>query len=130
MPYLYVFGRKDATVSVMGANIYPDDIADAIYTDASLAGRILLLAPLAARGAARRDPAAGRHPARARRARRRLPSTAWPADDRSTCGAPIRDYREAFGEYPALMVPVVRLYAAGSGPFEGSGERIKHRYLG
>ena len=40
------------------------------------------------------------------------------------------DYREAVGEYPELMVPVVRLYAAGSGPFEGSGERIKHRYLG
>ena len=39
-------------------------------------------------------------------------------------------YREAVSEYPELMVPVVRLYAAGSGPFEGSGERIKHRYLG
>jgi hypothetical protein len=24
----------------------------------------------------------------------------------------------------------VRLFAAGEGPFEGSGERIKHRYFG
>ena len=29
-----------------------------------------------------------------------------------------------------MMVPIVRLYAAGTGPFEGSGERIKHRYVG
>ena len=40
------------------------------------------------------------------------------------------DYREAVGEYPEMMVPVVRLFAAGTGPFEGSGERIKHRYVG
>ena len=32
-------------------------------------------------------------------------------------------------EHPALMVPVVRLHALGTGPFAGDGDRIKHRYV-
>lgn len=34
------------------------------------------------------------------------------------------------GEYPALMAPVVRTHAPGSGPFADEASRIKHRYVG
>lgn len=34
------------------------------------------------------------------------------------------------GEYPALTVPVVELWARGTGPFAGDAERIKRGYIG
>ena len=40
MPYLFVFGRADSTVSVMGANIYPVDVEGGIYADPSLAAHV------------------------------------------------------------------------------------------
>src|SRR5947209_2400442 len=40
LPFLYVFGRRDATISVMGANIYPEDLETIIYRDHELTERI------------------------------------------------------------------------------------------
>jgi phenylacetate-CoA ligase len=128
MPYLYVFGRKDGTVSVMGANIYPDDVADAIYADAAVAARVLSwqLSVLEERPGETRphvdiqlvrddpDPAF----------RDRLSSLLTDALRRTN-----RDYREAFGEYPALMPVVVDVHRRGEGPFAGSESRIKFRYV-
>ena len=129
MPYLFVFGRADSTVSVMGANIYPGDVEGGIYADASLAAhvrsfRLTLLEerpgetrPMVSVELERAEPSSELTRALATRIQAHLLGTNT-------------DYREAAGEYPELMVPVVRLFAAGSGPFEGSGERIKHRYVG
>src|SRR5207302_4048836 len=39
LPFLWIYGRRDATISVMGANIYPEDIETLIYQDAKLAAR-------------------------------------------------------------------------------------------
>ncbi len=33
LPFLWVYGRKDSTLSVMGANIYPEDIEQALYDE-------------------------------------------------------------------------------------------------
>ena len=33
LPFVYVYGRRDATISVMGANIYPEDIETVVYGD-------------------------------------------------------------------------------------------------
>ncbi len=38
-----------------------------------------------------------------------------------------RDYREALGEYPALMPFAVELHRRGEGPFAGSDRPIKFR---
>ncbi|HKW06145.1 MAG TPA: phenylacetate--CoA ligase family protein [Candidatus Dormibacteraeota bacterium] len=35
MPFLYLFGRSDSTVSYMGANIYPADVEKAIFQSAA-----------------------------------------------------------------------------------------------
>ncbi len=40
MPLLFLFGRRDSTVSVMGANIYPQDIEHGLYRNPQLAQRI------------------------------------------------------------------------------------------
>jgi phenylacetate-CoA ligase len=129
MPYLFVFGRADSTVSVMGANIYPGDIEGGIYADPSLAAhvrsyRLSLLEerpgetrPMVSVELERGEPTEEL-------------SSALESAIEAHLLATNTDYREAVGEYPELMVPVLRLYAAGTGPFEGSGDRIKHRYLG
>ena len=129
MPYLYVFGRADSTVSVMGANIYPGDIENAIYADAALAARVrsFRLSLLEERPGETRPLVAIE-----------LERDAPDATLERALGAQIEahllatntDYREAVGEYPEMMVPVVRLHAAGTGPFLGDGDRIKHRYVG
>lgn len=40
LPVLFLFGRKDSTISYMGANIYPQDIEYGLYADADCARRI------------------------------------------------------------------------------------------
>src|SRR2546428_226178 len=40
LPFLWIYGRRDATISVMGANIYPEDVETIIYRDGQLAGRL------------------------------------------------------------------------------------------
>ncbi len=37
LPFLWVYGRSDATVSVMGANIYPEDLEQVLYDSPELA---------------------------------------------------------------------------------------------
>ena len=37
LPFFWIYGRRDYTVSVMGANIYPEDIEQCLYADAELA---------------------------------------------------------------------------------------------
>jgi hypothetical protein len=39
-----------------------------------------------------------------------------------------RDYREAFGEYPALLPVVVDLHGRGEGPFAGTESHTKFKY--
>jgi hypothetical protein len=116
-------------VSVMGANIYPGDIEGGIYADPSLAAHVrsFRLSLLEERPGETR-------PQVSIELERGEPtdelSSALAAAIEAHLLATNTDYREAVGEYPELMVPVVRLYAAGTGPFAGAGDRIKHRYVG
>jgi len=128
MPYLYVFGRKDSTVSVMGANIYPGDIEAGIYANPSLAEQVLSFRlsileerpgetrPLVAVQLARGEPTPEL-------------ADALVAAIEAQLSAQNADYQEAMKEYPALLVPVVELHARDAGPFAGDADRIKHRYI-
>ena len=40
LPFLWIHGRRDATISIMGANIYPEDIETIVYRDAELVPRL------------------------------------------------------------------------------------------
>jgi phenylacetate-CoA ligase len=128
MPFLFVFGRKDSTVSVMGANIYPGDIEAGLLADPQLAVDILSFRlslhesapgetrPLIDVQLARGEPSPALEAALAAAIERQL-------------GEQNRDYQEAMKEYPALMVPIVELHERGTGPFSDDAGRIKHRYL-
>ena len=128
MPYLFVFGRKDSTVSVMGANIYPEDIESAIYGDVEVAARILSyqLSVLEERPGETR-------PKVAIQLLRDEPDDAFRDRVARLLTERLRnfnrDYREASAEYPALMPFVVEVYRRGEGPFAGTDKRIKFRYI-
>ncbi len=40
LPFVWVNGRRDATISVMGANIYPEDVEATLYRDPEVAARL------------------------------------------------------------------------------------------
>ena len=78
LPLLFVFGRADATISFMGANIYPQDVENGLYADeraAALTAHRGVHARLGGRSPRRRGcrdrSAAGRPPAPASRPRTR-----------------------------------------------------------
>ncbi len=127
LPFLWIHGRKDATISVMGANIYPEDIETIVYRDADLVPRLhsFLLTTID-------DETGTPRPAVA------LELTdedgvddAWRArmSDRLRDG--LRnlniDYRSSIAEFPAAMQPIVRTYGLGGGPFGADAARIKQR---
>src|SRR5207302_9947549 len=37
LPYLFLYGRRDQTISIMGANIYPADVERALYSEPQIA---------------------------------------------------------------------------------------------
>ncbi len=123
LPFLWIYGRKDSTVSVMGANIYPEDVEQALYDEPELAtvtnsfciglldgpdGGVRPSFSFEVRGStdeALRARFAERITERIRRSN--------------------ADFRTALEEHPASVVPDVRLYPLGSGPFPGDSGRIK-----
>src|SRR5713226_1225652 len=40
LPFVYVFGRRDSTISYMGANIYPEDVEAGLLSNHDLASRL------------------------------------------------------------------------------------------
>ncbi|MGH7603069.1 MAG: phenylacetate--CoA ligase family protein [Gemmatimonadaceae bacterium] len=128
LPFLWIFGRKDHTISVMGANIYPEDIEQCLYQDTSLAeltNSFCLSVAESPNGDVRprflfevsREPDA----ALARRfAESIVPSLV----------ALNADFREAWHEYPDTLVPDIQLHRLGEGPFARDAGRIKQsRFL-
>ncbi len=129
LPFLLIYGRRDATISVMGANIYPEDIEALVYRDPELAPRLhsFLLSVV--------DDASGMpRPAVA------LELTdldgvddAWheAVADRlrdGLTGLNI-DYRSSIAEFPGAMRPIVSAYGVGEGPFAADATRIKQRRI-
>jgi phenylacetate-CoA ligase len=123
LPFLWIYGRKDSTVSVMGANIYPEDLEQALYDEGELAsithsfclsldegpdGEVRPLFSFEISGAATRE-LAERFEDRMTERIRRLNA----------------DFREAMHEHPDTARPVVRLYALGEGPFAADAGKIK-----
>ena len=125
LPFLWVNGRRDATISVMGANIYPEDIETVVYRDPTLVPRLhsfLLSTVDDERGVPRPMVAL------------ELADLAG-VDDRwrATMADQLRDgltglnidYRSSIAEFPDAMQPIVTTYGLGEGPFAADATRIK-----
>ena len=129
LPFVWVHGRRDATISVMGANIYPEDVESVVYADGDLAPRLhsfMLSVAVDETGTPRPGVAleltdlAGVDDAWRERAADRL------RDGLHNLNI---DYRASVAEFPGAMRPMVETYALGQGPFAGDATRIKQRRI-
>jgi phenylacetate-CoA ligase len=127
LPFLWIHGRRDATISVMGSNIYPEDIETVLYRDPEVGRRMhsFMLSVV--------DDETGTP----------RPSVALELTDldgiddawRAAAAERLRDglealnidYRSSLGEFPGAMLPIVSTYAVGGGPFAADAGRIKQR---
>ncbi|HYM85088.1 MAG TPA: hypothetical protein VEY67_13165, partial [Candidatus Dormibacteraeota bacterium] len=129
LPFLWVYGRRDATISVMGANIYPEDIETLVYKDVDLVPRLhsFLLSVIDD------DTGMPRPLVALELTDQTGVDDAWRArmSDRLRDG--LRDlnidYRSSIAEFPAAMQPIVETYGPGQGPFAADATRIKQRRI-
>jgi phenylacetate-coenzyme A ligase PaaK-like adenylate-forming protein len=129
LPFVWVYGRRDATISLMGANIYPEDVESVLYRDPDVAKRLnsyLLAVVDDADGTPRPEISL------------ELTDSAGISDiwrDRlSTMLAAglselSLDVRTSMLEFPSAMRPIVRTYTRGEGPFASDRGRIKQRRI-
>lgn len=129
LPFLWVNGRRDATISVMGANIYPEDIETVVYRDASLVPRLhsFLLSTIDDERGVPRPMVALELADLAGVDDRWRAAMADQLRDGLT-GLNI-DYRSSIAEFPDAMQPIVTTYALGEGPFAADATRIKQRRI-
>jgi phenylacetate-CoA ligase len=123
LPFVWVFGRSDSTVSVMGANIYPEDVEQALYSEPGLAAvtSSFCLGLREAKDGSVRPRCAFEL---------RVPVTEallHAFEDRIVAGLYRlnADFRTAMAEHPASARPVIELHPTGTGPFAADRGRIK-----
>ncbi|MFC1582429.1 phenylacetate--CoA ligase family protein [Planctomycetota bacterium] len=128
LPFLFIFGRKDSTVSVMGANIYPEDVESIVYSDAVLARNINSYSI-----SLEDDDAGNPRPcfefelldmAQKAAVEEKLSNIFSPELAKLSS-----DYKKAKEEYPEAVEPILRTYGLNEGPFEENRNRIKKRYV-
>jgi phenylacetate-CoA ligase len=129
LPFLYLFGRSDATISYMGANIYPEDVEQALFADPDDARRLgAYCLEVLDIGHGEQRPAvhvevldgAGDDPALADRLRQRVLDRLLAVN---------RDFRSAVDEDPSARDLRIHLHPTGHGPFTANSGRIKRRYI-
>jgi phenylacetate-CoA ligase len=123
LPFLWIYGRKDSTVSVMGANIYPEDVEQALYDEPELAALTNSFCL-----SLREEPDGGVRPCFSFELRGRItPKLKVAFEKRIT--ERIRqmnlDFQSAMEEHPESARPVVQLFSLGIGPFSADATRIK-----
>ncbi len=123
LPLMWVYGRRDFTISIMGANIYPEDIEQCLYADRELAGITRSFCQAVAEG----ENAAVR-PAFY------FEITVPPTEDLKQRFADSilekliklnADFRAAWHEYADTLKPEIHLFAEGDGPFKVVPGKIK-----
>lgn len=123
LPFLWVYGRKDSTISVMGANIYPEDLEAALYANPGLAASV-------------RSFSMSLYESTDGSVRPQFEFEIFESittDMRACFEEKItehlimlnRDFAEAWHEHPAALEPVVMLWPVGTGPFAQNEHRIK-----
>ena len=128
LPFLFIYGRKDSTISVMGANIYPEDVESIIYSDVLLTKNINSFS-LSLEEDAQGNP------------RPCFEFELFDITQREQVAEKLKstlslglaklslDYKKAKEEYPQAVEPVLRIFGMSEGPFKENQDRIKKRYV-
>lgn len=122
-PIMWIYGRSDFTISIMGANIYPEDIEQCLYADKNLAKitRSFCQGVLEGENASVR-PAFY------------FEITETPNEELKQQFAKSileklivmnADFREAWHEYADTLKPEIYLFPIGEGPFKADPTKIK-----
>jgi phenylacetate-CoA ligase len=133
LPFLFVHGRSDQTVSYMGANLYPEDVAAGIgdSSHAEILGAFCMELAEVELADGDGDGDGDVRPVVHVEA---PPGSGVDPDEltRAIVGrlaASSGDYRAALGESPAAGDVRVRLWDPGTGPFTANAGRIKQRHV-
>jgi phenylacetate-CoA ligase len=133
LPLLFLYGRKDSTISYMGANIYPQDVENGLYQGNPLAHRIesfcLTLedrTDLESRPAVHVQLRAGVQLTDAE-----LRELADVCRRGVVCylAEVSRDFAESLVEDPSAADLRIRVHEHGTGPFADGSGKIKNVYL-
>jgi phenylacetate-CoA ligase len=128
LPYLLLFGRRDQTISIMGANIYPEDLERVLYAEPELAaGLASFMISVADRGDGAVFPRLCVE--WLTEAPPSLPTAALAGRVKKGLVGINSDFRNAVNEYPDALQFELEVHGFGQGPFAGRGRRIKNRYL-
>ena len=129
LPFMFVHGRTDATISYMGANIYPEDVEQALFSDAAFATRLgAFCLELRDVGDGGVRPCVHVEVTRLEGDEvelRRSLRTAVVA----RLEANSRDFKNAVAENPSTGEIIIELHPPGEGPFVENTRRIKRRYI-
>jgi phenylacetate-CoA ligase len=132
-PFLFLFGRRDSTISYMGANIYPIDVEYGLYRDEGIAPLIESF-----RLELREESDLESRPVVHVQLRQ---TAAFDAGERERIATTLvsglvehlqsasRDFAEAVREDPAAAELRVLLHDHGTGPFAGGSQKIKNVYV-
>ena len=129
LPFIWINGRRDATISAMGSNIYPEDVEGVLYRNPDISRRLysLMLSVVD-------DETGTPRPAVALELEDfDGVDDAWAAavaqELRQGLAAVNIDYRASVAEFPEAMLPIVSWHPIGTGPFVGDAHRIKQRRI-
>jgi phenylacetate-CoA ligase len=129
LPILWVHGRSDATISYMGANIYPEDVEQALFADLPLGDRLMgFCLELRDIGDGGVRPCV------------HVEVSSREGDESNTIAAlrravvgrlelSSRDFKNAVEENPSAAEIIIELHNSGEGPFAENNRRIKRRYI-
>lgn len=131
LPFLFVGGRSDSTLSYLGANIYPEDIEQAIFGDAPKSEEGIV------KGFAMElveDKNGHPHPVvhielEAGKQAEELSVAGLTERIITRLAANSRDFKTSLQEDPRARDIEVKVYPMAGGPFEGMNKRIKRRYI-
>ena len=127
-PFFFLFGRRDSTISYMGANIYPTDVEYGLYRDERLATAIESFC-LELAGELEARPVVNVELREGVALDKEATAAALRAGIVDHLAAASRDFAESLKEDPAAAELRVVLHDHGTGPFAGPKSKIKNVYV-
>jgi phenylacetate-CoA ligase len=131
LPFLFVGGRSDSTMSYLGANIYPEDVEQALFADAPDSEKNII------KGFAMELVESGDGQPRPQiyvelnedKDLKSLDPEVLSKRVVDRLAKNSRDFKTSLAEDPKAGKIAVQVYTSNSGPFEGMQQRIKRRYI-
>lgn len=130
LPFMYIFGRRDSTISYMGANIYPEDVEAGLLANETYANKVgafcLELVETGEKTGEARPcihvEVVGEEPSE------ELTAALQQSVREKLCEVNA-DFRQSVHEDQSAADVQIHLHRAGEGPFSQNNGRIKRRYV-